>query len=54
MEQAVLTIFGLLVLLNAAFVVYTVIMNRRESRRLKAIAETKAQWEKAALEKDKV
>ena len=54
MEQAVLTILGLLVLLNAAFVIYTIVINRRESNRLKAIAEAKAKWEQAAREKGKV
>ena len=49
-EYFFLTFVGLLVTINIAFLIYTIVDTRKEGKRTKAIAAAKEEWEKAAKE----
>ena len=46
-EISVFTSLGLLVLLNTCFFIYNIVINRQEKNRLKAIEESKKEYQKA-------
>ena len=49
-ERGTFTAMGLILTVNITFLIYTVVQNCKEKKRLKAISQAKKEWEQAAAE----